>query len=463
MSDDDSTDTTRRSVLAGLTAGTLGVAGVGEVAARGRDGRQNNEVAGVVRGVVEDGAITIGGRRASISGTDTSYQLDGVNSGERPVQVFERKGRTNRIRDSGNLVHRDRLSVDGDTTYDVTVDTIRYTYIRPPDDIEETKTTVDELADAGITDLFVETFFHGQTIYPSDVATQKDYADDYYDQLLEYAHRRGMRIHAWIETLYWYNLRYIGDPPEGHLLDGDDVVAVGGEEYTVDADLVTVDENGQIQAEGGKAFVSPFSETVGETLEALLAELDERYDVDGISLDYIRFPGGTAPWAPRAYGHEDVGPYEPGMSDEELHDQRAEAVTDLVTRLGGVIEDDTVFSASVFPGYYTSSDQAFERNKSQDWQTWTDESRIDWFNAMCYALAPDDLERTLDARREEIEFVMDAQRGGVTVMPLVAITPGHPDVELQYDELLDDTIGAGYGLWKAPAALADDSYDGELP
>ncbi|HMB51409.1 MAG TPA: family 10 glycosylhydrolase [Natronoarchaeum rubrum] len=463
MSDDDSRAATRRTVLSGLTASALGVAGAGQASARGRGPNRDTEVSGVVRGVVEDGAIKIGGRRASISGTDPSYQLDGVKSGERPVQVFERKGRTNQIRESGNLVHKDRLSVEGDETYDVTVDAIRYTYIRPPTDIEEMKATVDELAEAGITDLFVETFFHGQTIYPSDVATEKDYADDYYDELLDYAHRRGMRIHAWIETLYWYNLRYIGDPPAGHLLDGDDPVEVGGEEYTVDGDLVTVDADGEIQAEGGKAFVSPFSEEVVGTLEDLLAELDARYDVDGISLDYIRFPGGTAPWAPRAYGYEDVGPYEPEMSDAELHDRRVEAVTDLVGTLGDVVDDDTVFSASVFPGYYTSSDQAFEYNKSQDWQTWIDETRIDWFNAMCYALAPNDLERTLEARREEIEFVMDAQRGDVTVTPLVAITSGHPDLALQYDELLEDEIGAGYGLWKAPAALDDDSYDGEVP
>jgi len=62
------------------------------------------------------------------------------------------------------------------------------------------------------------------------------------------------------------------------------------------------------------------------------------------------------------------------------------------------VEDDTVSSASVFPGYYISSDQAFERNKSQSWQTW-----------------------------------------------------------------IDGTIGAWYGLWKAPTVLADDSYDGEVP
>ena len=44
----------------------------------------------------------------------------------------------------------------------------------------------------------------------------------------------------------------------------------------------------------------------------------------------------------------------------------------------------------------------------------------------------------------------------------VAITSRHPDVELQYDELFDETIGAGCGLWRVPAVLADDSSDGEV-
>ena len=45
----------------------------------------------------------------------------------------------------------------------------------------------------------------------------------------------------------------------------------------------------------------------------------------------------------------------------------------------------------------------------------------------------------------------------------VAITSRHPDVELQYDELFDETIGAGCGLWKVSDVLADDSSDGEVP
>ena len=261
---------TRRRVLAVAGAGAATALGGclgdddsgngdenGDQSGEGNGGENGDEsedsvVTGTVRGVVEDGTIEVGTQSASISGTQQTYEIENIEHGEHPVTISA----------DGEEVFDESLSVDGPTTYDVTIDSVRYTYTRPPGEIEDMKSLIDDLVEVGITDLFVEAFFHGETIYPSDIATEKEYDETYFEETIAYAHEQGLRIHAWTQVLYWYNLPFIGDPPEGHILDGDDVIEVDGEEYTVDLDLVTVDTDDNIVAESGKVFVSPFSDDV---------------------------------------------------------------------------------------------------------------------------------------------------------------------------------------------------------
>lgn len=60
------------------------------------------------------------------------------------------------------------------------------------------------LRGAGYTDVFVESFYHGMTIYPSEVAPQRpEFRGG--DKLAEYrlaAATLGLRLHAWVEVLY---------------------------------------------------------------------------------------------------------------------------------------------------------------------------------------------------------------------------------------------------------------------
>jgi hypothetical protein len=59
-----------------------------------------------------------------------------------------------------------------------------------------------DLAEAGITDLFLETFYHGLATNDSDVFRDRFAHDELADTIVA-AHSYGMRVHAWLETGYW--------------------------------------------------------------------------------------------------------------------------------------------------------------------------------------------------------------------------------------------------------------------
>ena len=460
---DDGDNLNRREFCQKVTAIPLTAAVLGSRSASANPSDRDNQIYGTVRGVVENGYVQAKEKRSHVSGSDQTYFIDYLPEGEQKLE----------LKAGDDWIYEATVDVEGRTRHDVTRDTIRFTYIRPPSSKDEMKQRIERLVSAGVTDLCVETFFHGETIYDSDIASEQrqiTYPDGYFRDIIEYAHGVGLRIHAWVQSLYWYNLPYIGTPPEGHLLAGDDPVVHEDEVYYINKDLATWDKTGEnLTAEGGKVFASPFNDEVTDTVIAIVEEIDERFDVDGISLDYTRFPGGDGPQVPRQYGYEPASPYDETRhsdrdeySNNDLHDFRVEAVHDLGVEVGSAIGGGTIYSTAVFPAYYTGEND-FDRYKSQDWISWIGEADIDWIFPMCYALDPNSEEETLEAKDEEVAFSLDAQEHGVTVQPVLAITSGHPELQVQYDEVYADRNFAGYGVWKAAALLEDDSYGEEMP
>lgn len=164
-------------------------------------------------------------------------------------------------------------------------------WIRPDVD-EDVAAKLASLRDLGFTDVFVETFYHGYTIYPSNVAPQRPSLRGR-DLLAEYhaaAQGVGVRVHAWLNVLYWapparYDVR-------GGLLD-------------LNPGWETRDAHGQLSRETAHrmGFADPGLHDVRRTVYALAAELAARAPNVGLHLDYVRYPaGGDFGYHPRARG-----------------------------------------------------------------------------------------------------------------------------------------------------------------
>jgi uncharacterized lipoprotein YddW (UPF0748 family) len=218
-------------------------------------------------------------------------------------------------------------------------DTIRGAWHRP---VEKTPAaigeTLDRLKAAGMNTVFLETFFHGYTIFPSQTyqayglpaQNPKFQGVDLLQAWVQQAHQRNMKVHVWFQTFYggtnaylppgpilsrypaWANVQFAALSPQK--LPGT-VPAVGqpamngvSRVYSATAKASSspsVDSNGKptplvvlktpekpvaSNLELGAYFLDPANPEVQGFLLKLVDEIVSRYDVDGFQLDYIRYP-----------------------------------------------------------------------------------------------------------------------------------------------------------------------------
>ncbi|MGL6342220.1 MAG: glycoside hydrolase family 10 protein, partial [Waterburya sp.] len=144
----------------------------------------------------------------------------------------------------------------------------------------------DRMATAGINTVFFETINSGYTIYPSKIAPQQNPLVADWDPLkaaVKLAHERGMELHAWVWTFAAVNQRHnlILNLPRNYL----------GPVLSKHPDWGMTDQEGsRFDYASGKVFFDPANPDVRNYLASLLAEIATNYQVDGIHLDYIRYP-----------------------------------------------------------------------------------------------------------------------------------------------------------------------------
>ena len=164
-------------------------------------------------------------------------------------------------------------------------------WLRPvettPEDIEK---TVERINSSGITDIFLETYFHGKTIYPSEymkkygvIWQRSEFAGfDPLEIWIKEAHKRNMKVHIWFETFYVGNDNLQAVP--NHVLNV----------YPLWANrrLASYDAEKPVPSlsEHNGYFLDPANPQVRTYLLGILTELAEKYHPDGINLDYIRYP-----------------------------------------------------------------------------------------------------------------------------------------------------------------------------
>ena len=139
----------------------------------------------------------------------------------------------------------------------------------------ELTSMLDQLKRAGINTVLFQTRVRASTIYPSSIEpfdiclTGRHGQSPGYDPLLfaiEECHRRGMECHAWMVTIP------IGKTSEARFK----------EFKRKNPNLV--------KTIGQEGFMNPENPQTGDYLANMCAEVTRRYDIDGIHLDYIRYP-----------------------------------------------------------------------------------------------------------------------------------------------------------------------------
>lgn len=137
---------------------------------------------------------------------------------------------------------------------------------------------LDRLYNAGINTVYLQVRGRGDLIYPSSIEPLspaikgKHLSSLSYDPLqyaIEECHKRGMRVHAWLVTLPLGTASY--------------VKSLGHNAYVKMYPK-------QCLKYQGEWYMDPASDGTINHLKRIVKELVSKYEIDGIQLDYIRYP-----------------------------------------------------------------------------------------------------------------------------------------------------------------------------
>lgn len=263
-----------------------------------------------------------------------------------------------------------------------------------PESIDQ---VVAEAADNGINALFVQVRARGDAYYDSDLVPRaQELADaepdfDPLAHVLEAAHAEGIEVHAWLNaTVIWGDLE--NDP-----VDPDHVVNAHPEWLMRDAEgrvaIPRPDTDPPNSVVEGPYFISPGHPDAADHLVDVYMEVLDRYDVDGLHFDFIRYPARMGADTP-SVDHNPVvlerftaeTGAEPVAHTEAWATWHAEQLTDLVRRVrkGATARAPKVeVSASVLAAW----DLGLGRTH-QDWRAWMADELLDFVVPMSYADNP---------------------------------------------------------------------------
>mgnify|MGYP002777025560 CR=1 FL=1 len=253
----------------------------------------------------------------------------------------------------------------------------------------------DRLAAAGINTIFFETVNAGYPIYPSQVAPQANPLVKGWDPLasaVKLAHGRNMELHAWVWTFAAGNKRHntLLNLPTDY----------PGPVIAAHPEWASYDNRGSLFPPGqGKPFLDPANPAARQYLLRLYEEIVSRYNVDGLQLDYIRYPFQD-PSADRTYGYgiaarqqfqqlTGVDPTTIKPSDRDLWQKwtqfRTQQIDSFVAQASHQLKQkrpNLVMSVAVFP----LSEHDRTHKLQQHWEVWANRGDVDLIVPMTYAL-----------------------------------------------------------------------------
>ncbi len=256
---------------------------------------------------------------------------------------------------------------------------------------------IDRIAASGFNIVYFETINAGYSMYPSKITVQNPEVKGW-DPLaaaVQEAHKDGIEIHAWVWTFAVGNTRLnkiLGEPASypGPILSRSDMAS----------EALRTDDGGILPPGQTEYWLSPASYKARSFLLSLFSEVIRNYDVDGLQLDYIRYPFqktykpvGFEPFAVSRFTSETgLSLSDPNEYTMKAWDAwKAFQVTTFVKEVSTTLKQinpKLKISAAVFPMNRNNRMLAIQ----QDWESWVRNGWVDTLNPMAYSKSPRSLE-----------------------------------------------------------------------
>ncbi len=328
--------------------------------------------------------------KSSLVGYNPSFALNHIQSAQNYLQLAENEKQNSIVLKQYTKEAIDQANMAIKTSLPYVAQELKGVWLRPTEKTEEQIiATLDRLKDNGFNSVFLETYYHGKTIFPSRTMNKYGFTVQNEDFVgfnpleiwVKEGHKRGIKIHTWFQSFYVGN--------KSPMLDSSSILAVHpewGNKTKRYADSVGPTMS---QAEHNGYFLDPANPEVQEFLQELVSEIITDYCPDGINLDYIRYPNANArsdmaAWGFSTYAREEfksiygVDPVDINISDVQWYDwneYRRRKVTEFVRKIGELGRlNRTYISAVIFPDLASAL-----ASKQQDWRTWSFQNYIDGF------------------------------------------------------------------------------------
>ncbi|MBR8837620.1 MAG: family 10 glycosylhydrolase [Stigonema ocellatum SAG 48.90 = DSM 106950] len=310
----------------------------------------------------------------------------------------------------------------------------------------------DRLVLAGINTVFFETVNASYTIYPSKIAPQQNPLIQGWDPLasaVKLAHERGMELHAWVWTFAAGNQRH------NELLHVNPNYP--GPVLAAYPDWAGYDNRGQIiPVRQQKPFFDPANLQVRQYLLNLYEEIVTRYKVDGLQLDYIRYPFQD-PNQGQTYGYgkaaraqfqqlTGVDPINISPSNQDLWqkwtDFRTQQIDSFVAQVSRQLRQkrpNLILSVAVFP----LPEQERIQKIQQHWEIWAQRGDVDLIVPMNYA------QDTLSFERLGKSWIASKQLGSSLLVPGIRLLSLPIVGAFDQIQLTRDFPVSGYALFAA--------------
>ena len=256
-----------------------------------------------------------------------------------------------------------------------------------------------------------DAYYHSYFVPGPDIHPAVPGSFDPLEEVIRRAHEKNIEVHAWFNMyLTWSN----DNPPESpdHPLNKHPdwfMVSVTGSNMA-DCPIESVRNS---TCEG--RYLSPMVEEVRSYLSRMVTEVTVTYNIDGVHLDYIRFPGRDYDFHPVARydfsGRYGVDPVEvvngDGSADPALLylgkwvDYRAGRIDEQVKSIRrriNLVDPNIRLSAAVKP----HADEAFYQY-GQNWAGWLNDGILDFAVTMSYYPDTDQLYGVMSENLQKVD------------------------------------------------------------